>query len=51
MSLGNILGLYLLAPVVRRELRGYRGKLASGEIRAKRFDRGAAEPDRISSAP
>jgi AGCS family alanine or glycine:cation symporter len=32
MSLGNIVGLYLLAPVVKRELRGYRAKLANGEI-------------------
>ena len=45
MSLTNILGLYLLAPVVRRELRGYQGKLASGEIhptgwtRPRRFRR------------
>jgi AGCS family alanine or glycine:cation symporter len=51
MSLGNILGLYLLAPVVKRELRGYRGKLSSGEIRPTRFDRGADVPERVTSAP
>ena len=28
----NILGLYLLAPVVKRDLRSYRERLASGEI-------------------
>jgi AGCS family alanine or glycine:cation symporter len=41
MSLGNIVGLYLLAPVVKRELRGYRAKLSSGEIQptAARFTR------------
>lgn len=45
MSLSNIVGLYLLAPVVRRELRGYQGKLASGAIqptgwtRPRRFRR------------
>jgi len=45
MSLTNIVGLYLLAPVVRRELRSYQGKLASGEVhptgwtRPRRFRR------------
>lgn len=34
MSLPNLVGLYLLAPVVRRELANYRAKLRSGEIRA-----------------
>ena len=34
MSLPNLIGLYLLAPVVRRELANYRAKLRSGEIRA-----------------
>ncbi|WP_422647116.1 alanine/glycine:cation symporter family protein [Actinoalloteichus caeruleus] len=29
----NILGLYLLAPIVKRELRDFLGKLKSGEIR------------------
>ena len=28
----NLLGLYLLAPIVRRELAAYEAKLASGEI-------------------
>jgi alanine or glycine:cation symporter, AGCS family len=32
MALGNILGLYLLAPVVRRELRQYQEKLRTGQI-------------------
>lgn len=49
MSLSNIVGLYLLAPVVRRELRAYQGKLASGEIqptgwtRPKRFRRDSSD--------
>ena len=40
-KLGNILGLCLLAPVVKRELRGYRAKLSSGAIQptAARFRR------------
>ena len=32
MSLANILGLYLLAGVVKREIFGYRERLASGEL-------------------
>ena len=32
MALANMLGLYLLAPVVRRELEGYQARLESGEI-------------------
>lgn len=33
MALPNLVGVYLLLPVVRRELETYLGKLASGEIR------------------
>jgi alanine or glycine:cation symporter, AGCS family len=36
MALPNIIGLYLLAPVVRRELDKYLGKLKSGEIQPTR---------------
>jgi AGCS family alanine or glycine:cation symporter len=36
MSVPNIIGLYLLAPVVRRELDEYLAKLRSGEIRSRR---------------
>ena len=41
MALANMLGLYLLAPVVRGELASYRARLASGEISPFR-GRGAA---------
>ncbi len=34
MSLPNVIGLYLLAPVVKRELAGFMAKLRSGEIKA-----------------
>ncbi len=33
VALPNILGLYLLAPIVKRELAAYQGRLASGEIK------------------
>ncbi len=33
MAFTNMIALYLLAPVVRRELEGYRARLASGAIR------------------
>ncbi len=33
LALVNIIGLYLLAPVVKREVREYREKLRSGEVR------------------
>lgn len=36
MALPNILGLYLLAPVVKRELDSYFSRLKSGEIRPTR---------------
>ena len=32
MSVPNVLGMYLLAKVIKREITRYRGKLASGEI-------------------
>jgi len=32
MALANMLALYLLAPVVRKELDSYWARLASGEI-------------------
>jgi AGCS family alanine or glycine:cation symporter len=35
MALANMLGLYLLAPVVRQEMEGYRARIASGEIRSR----------------
>ncbi len=34
MALPNIIGLYFLAPVVKRELAGFMAKLRSGEIKA-----------------
>lgn len=36
MALANILGLYLLAPVVKREMNDYLGRLGSGEIVSNR---------------
>jgi AGCS family alanine or glycine:cation symporter len=33
MAVVNIIGLYFLMPIVRRELNGYRSRLKSGEIR------------------
>lgn len=33
MAIPNVIGIYMLLPVVRRELAQYRAKLASGEIR------------------
>jgi AGCS family alanine or glycine:cation symporter len=50
MALGNILGLYILAPVVKRELLGYQAKLRSGEIIANR-DAPATEPERAPVGP
>jgi AGCS family alanine or glycine:cation symporter len=32
MALGNILGLYILAPVVKRELKGYEQKIRDGSL-------------------
>jgi AGCS family alanine or glycine:cation symporter len=32
MALPNVIGLYLLAPVVKRELKGYMARVHSGEI-------------------
>ncbi|WP_158044199.1 alanine/glycine:cation symporter family protein [Skermanella pratensis] len=46
MSLPNLIGLYLLAPVVRRELAAYRAKLRSGEIRAHQHVPPAGAPAR-----
>lgn len=34
MAIPNVMGLYLLMPLLRRELTSYRKRLASGEIRA-----------------
>ncbi|NMI00308.1 alanine/glycine:cation symporter family protein [Pseudonocardia acidicola] len=39
LALFNIIGLYLLAPMVKRELNGYREKLRTGEV--QRVDRAA----------
>lgn len=36
MAVPNVIGLYLLAPAVRRELKSYFARLARGEIRATR---------------
>ena len=36
MAVPNIIGLYLLAPVVRREMNSYFARLERGEIRATR---------------
>ncbi len=36
MAVPNVIGLYLLAPVVRREMRSYFDRLARGEIRRTR---------------
>jgi AGCS family alanine or glycine:cation symporter len=33
MSIANIIGLYILFPVVKRELTSYWSRLKSGEIR------------------
>jgi len=33
MAIPNLIGVYLLLPVVRREVDGYFAKLKSGEIR------------------
>ena len=33
VALPNIIGLYLLAPVVKRELKSYQQRLKSGEIK------------------
>jgi AGCS family alanine or glycine:cation symporter len=37
MALPNVIGMYLLAPVVKRELAGFMEKLRSGEIRNVRI--------------
>ena len=36
MALANVLGIYLLAPVVRRELDGYWARLRAGELEPRR---------------
>ncbi|MBK6288908.1 MAG: alanine:cation symporter family protein [Pseudomonadales bacterium] len=36
MAVPNVIGLYLLAPVVKREMHGYFGRLSRGEIRSTR---------------
>jgi AGCS family alanine or glycine:cation symporter len=36
MALPNVIGLYFLMPVVKREVQKYQAKLASGEIRKLR---------------
>ena len=32
IALPNILGLYILAPIIKRELKSYQARLKSGEI-------------------
>ena len=39
MAIPNILGIYLLAPVVRREMKSYFARVESGEIRNYRVER------------
>lgn len=49
MSVPNIIGLYFLAPVVKRELKSYLERVRSGEIRPHRAtaaDRGPVDPIR-----
>ena len=36
MALPNVIGLYFLMPVVKREVQKYQAKLANGEIRKLR---------------
>jgi AGCS family alanine or glycine:cation symporter len=36
MALPNILALYILAPVIKRELKSYQSRLTSGEIKSFR---------------
>jgi hypothetical protein len=48
MSIPNLIGVYLLAPVVKRELNTYRGKLRTGEIapiRSRGDGGGGTQPD------
>lgn len=45
MSVPNLIGVYLLMPVVKRELDSYRARLKSGEIRSTR-DRSVPEMQR-----
>jgi AGCS family alanine or glycine:cation symporter len=45
MSVPNLIGVYLLMPVVKRELDSYLARLASGEIRSNRA-RAIPEPSR-----
>jgi AGCS family alanine or glycine:cation symporter len=37
MAVPNVIGLYLLAPVVRREMQSYFARLAAGTIRPSRI--------------
>lgn len=41
MAVPNVIGLYLLAPVVKRELRAYEARRRSGEVRSFRVSRRA----------
>jgi len=36
IALPNILGLYILAPIIKRELQCYQTRLTSGEIKSSR---------------
>ena len=42
MAIPNILGVYLLAPIVKRELKSYFARVKSGEIRNYRTGHGIA---------
>jgi len=50
MAVPNILGLYILAPVVKGELREYTAKLRSGEIQPTRCAGFAAADTRVGSS-
>lgn len=36
VALPNIIGLYILAPIIKRELKSYQARLASGELRPRK---------------
>jgi len=48
IALPNILGLYLLAPVVKKELKSYQARLKSGEIPNVRKQSRGAQPARTT---
>jgi len=48
IALPNILGLYVLAPVVKKELKSYQARLKSGEIPNVRKQSRGAQPARTT---